>query len=324
LREAAVSTDGDATVTAIFALMPPGGWEFQIDAMGGLSASVRFGMCRGATDGLDTEYDRLAPEVDPQDGFAALHIPMHLLVRDIRAPKAEDIYRLEVSAPAGASVTLSWDSEHPMAGLLAVEETNAGWDPLPGGANFGLDEQQDFEVEPGATLYLRIVFTAWLFDVELFPRWNLVSLPIQPLDPFPPAVFAGLQDGPVWRWNNRASAYVVLGEAVPPDAWWVYVSPETREKRTLVQVAGIPTREKGLEIHGRWGLGGPTSAPPYRGLLPPLKALPQGAATCTWGWDPDLQRYMRVTEMPPGIGRWIVGNEPCNVDLRADQEARDD
>lgn len=98
-----------------------------------------------------------------------------------------------------------------------------------------------------------------------------------------------------------------------------------REEAPLIlPVHGIPAVPGRLALEGVWGLGGPTAPPPYGTLNSPLQAEPENAASCGWGWDAPAGIFRPSANLPCGLGRWMIGWQPCTVNLHIPDQAQRD
>jgi len=148
--------------------------------------------------------------------------------------------------------------------------------------------------------------------VELLaPGWNLVSVPLFPLDPRPGAVLAGLPASAqrAFGWSPAQGATAVPA-LLPGTGAWVYLEAAGRDAAggTIPWVVrGDPSRRGVLHLHAGWNLVGP-----LRGAAIP--ADPSGLVV--WGWDPQTNAYALVlpgTALELGRGYWVFSPRPCDV-----------
>jgi hypothetical protein len=146
---------------------------------------------------------------------------------------------------------------------------------------------------------------------ELQPGWNLVSVPLFPLDPGTTAVLAGLAV-PARRafgWS-QARGTTALQCLLPGDAFWVYLGDDGRESAgTAVpwDVRGDPSRRTTVRLRAGWNLVGPLHG----------GAIPAGLGVlAVWAWDPGANAYEFIlpdTPLQPGRGYWVFSTRACDV-----------
>ncbi len=180
-----------------------------------------------------------------------------------------------------------------------------------------LQGRETLSVAPGASVGgpgdpFEVVFGLTRFSLTLTPGWNLISLPIDPLDPRVEQVLGTGQGrnegilGPVWRWNNREKKYEAAVELHALRGYWVYA--KSAETFSIPGMLAVPSRD----IRDGWNLVGP----PAR-VLRPAHAFLQGYF---WHWDAGHGRFMAVPEngnLAPGRGYWLYASEPFILEFDA-------
>ena len=190
---------------------------------------------------------------------------------------------------------------------LAPTQGEVAMSPV-GNTAINLATTTTMEIPAGET---RCYLIRYAFDLTVDPAfevgWNLVSLPIEPLNA---AVAEVLNDtavardgdireessrgvihaGSVWAWES--GAYVVATELHPLHGYWVYVT-----EAAVVLVQGTPAASSNLDLGKGWNLVGP----PIRMPVPESTKL-QGHC---WYWKPDCCQYDIATELYPCIGYWL-------------------
>ncbi|MBT4822293.1 MAG: hypothetical protein HON70_41680, partial [Lentisphaerae bacterium] len=141
-------------------------------------------------------------------------------------------------------------------------------------------------------------------DLQLSNGWNLISLPLMPVDRLETAeidestadgLFGALKIGNAWYWGGDTDRYVpVDGEGDTPDTlqalWgmWVYHDGQRAPRQTALTVFGWPllndtrTNEQGLALEPGWNLLGP-----YVDFLTAPPDDPAIAGDSIWRWVND-------------------------------------
>jgi hypothetical protein len=154
-------------------------------------------------------------------------------------------------------------------------------------------------------------------DLQLAPGWNLISLPLEPIDPHTAALAmsatgdaaspsrhatdAGPRDaagGTVVVWAWEAAAYVATAELHVHRGYWVHRDPAGG--RCALMIPGAPPTGGGPAWKPGWNLVGPVA-----GVALPL---PGGIRGPIWWWDATAARYRPLAlgeELVPGRGYWV-------------------
>ena len=169
--------------------------------------------------------------------------------------------------------------------------------------------------------------------VNLPTGWNLISLPLEPTDPDPEAVFDEVSPLPLYSYNGTSYdsfASKRLTEVSPLVGYWIYLDASTKicaEGSRLTGAQSAYLEHVGWHMVGvpypvQWGSGGSSSGPPP---LPPgvrrvittsgggitvsdgytvislTEAVSAGWIEGTvWEWDPGARIY---TETPLAVGK---------------------
>ncbi len=154
--------------------------------------------------------------------------------------------------------------------------------------------------------------TQWLtFTLTLDFGWNLVSVPFEPADGNPAAVFGPDAALPVWTWNDSA-AYTRAQTVQPGHGYWVFAFLPI--ERTLFGQE-TATTVVAVETAG-WRLTGPVTPPPYANLpLPPVVTPATAADARFWVWETTDRRYRLAHTLHAGQACWMYVFGPCTVDL---------
>ncbi|MCK5801640.1 MAG: hypothetical protein KAI66_02350 [Lentisphaeria bacterium] len=191
---------------------------------------------------------------------------------------------------------------------------------------------------------------AYRFELHLYPGWNLVSLPIVPIDDPDTAevdestatgLFGDRKTGPAWYWQNdgvNPPNYVTVdpqeqegftGTLQALRGFWVYHTPAVNDPTpTVVIVPGRPLDSEAtpnpciLILQADWNLCGPcvdfTETPP---------TVP-GLGDTVWSWRAEARRYAPLDYINPepnqrvrflrGQGYWLYirpDAAPANIDV---------
>ncbi|OPZ25589.1 MAG: hypothetical protein BWZ02_02394 [Lentisphaerae bacterium ADurb.BinA184] len=315
-------SDGTASsATARVDVLVYGGWLVDIAVQNAALGRVSFGVEEGAMDGLDEGVDELCPPPPPLDVGSICFLAVDQagvlgLARDIRG-QAGPRWLLEVAA-ADNPVGLSWEGQALPPGDLRIWETDAQGQRLPGGAALAMAATRTLEVPAGQTRYFAIGF-AETFTLTLYRGWNLVSLPVDPIDPDVADVFndhlgrdaeATLRDGDrgviysgsVYAWNTPgATGYVQVTTVRALQGYWVYAAVQVD-----LDVVGIPPGATQLALAAGWNLLG----------VPQDMDLPAGLPNLVlpvWQWNGSV--YEVAGELTRGFGYWFYAREAALIPL---------
>ena len=135
------------------------------------------------------------------------------------------------------------------------------------------------------------------YDLPLVRGWNLVSLPIEPVDPAVDAVLGAAAAPGRAVWTLADQGYVAVGEMHASAGYWVY-APQT----TVRLVTGTTAAPVGLDLAPGWNV----CATPVRCPLPTDPRI-RGAI---WLWDAQQLRYEAATELLPGRAYLLKAVDP--------------
>ena len=140
------------------------------------------------------------------------------------------------------------------------------------------------------------------FDVDLAQGWNLVSIPLVPLDTARDAVFPPESCSAVWEFGNPGG-YILPSEIVPRKGYWV--KGRAPAGVTLTVTGGRPA-DKSVALRQGWnlvGVVGQSAAVPSQPLPP---APPRSAI---WQYDNPGGYVAPATQCDDGKGFWIKASE---------------
>ncbi|MBN2450688.1 MAG: hypothetical protein JXR77_09880 [Lentisphaeria bacterium] len=149
--------------------------------------------------------------------------------------------------------------------------------------------------------------------LHLDDGWNLVAIPVVPVDPSPMAVFGAVTTATVWHVDRAASRPAAFIEA--GNAYWVRVdSPAgTAARAAALTVEGFPPLQPERALTRGWVPAGVASA---EAPLPlPLPAVDSGRVACRIAWEWNGHAYCPVQALTPGRGAWLFVERAATVRL---------
>ncbi|MBT3378218.1 MAG: Ig-like domain-containing protein [Lentisphaerae bacterium] len=262
-------------------------WLVEIAADAAAPGAVSFGVSEAATEAFDGDYD-----VDAEAGDAIAFIgDAGRLRRDMHGPSDTMGWEFEVTV-ADTSVHLSWDStDVPDDGLTLCELAEPAGACIPG-SRVDMLTTTELTLEPArpTTRYFAVLQRLNV-DLDLQAGWNLISIPVEPVDPSVEAVFplGSIHTDAVYAWLPGEQRYTTVTTVEPLVGYWVYC-----DAAVVVPVAGLPALGGTVELEPGWNLVG----------LPGDAVLIDNPAVFfpAWSWDAAVQVY---GQLQPGDG---VGN----------------
>jgi hypothetical protein len=171
-------------------------------------------------------------------------------------------------------------------------------------------------VTPGQVRNFSIHYGVIEFSIHLRKGWNIISVPVRPLNTDVQAALG--ETGGVWEWLSYAAnpsregdptgEFIPAQEIVPRKGYFV-LSNEARD----VTIRGSIVSETTTLLQRHWTLFGVTSAPPF---LPrhPGEALDSGELEIRshiWRWNG--RRYRRSLRLDAGVGYWVYSDFPIFI-----------
>lgn len=157
-----------------------------------------------------------------------------------------------------------------------------------------------------------VVKPEYVFRLQLEASWNLISIPLEPLDPRVEELLAGAHTGPVWAW--LPDGYVRKDRFEPVSAHWVYCLAPAE-----IFVRGWEVEDPRTALLAGWNAVGPPDTAPFDPVALPLRAQPCGPVTRhhVFCWRPDLGEHVPVDDdLDCGLGYWIYAHEDTVVTWR--------
>lgn len=129
--------------------------------------------------------------------------------------------------------------------------------------------------------------------------WNLVSLPVVPLEPSPTEVF-GDSLRTAWGWNAEEQGYYRPDEIFAKTGYWVMVDEDVQ-----VDVTGNYPATSTVTLYPGWNLVGPALGD---------KTLPAAVRTA-WAWsvEPPVGYRDPGDDIVEGAGYWMMATEEAEV-----------
>jgi hypothetical protein len=268
-------------------------------------ANMEWGWKSGGMDNYDTGIDALAPPaaIDGDDAYflsiTGQATPFDKLRKDFRSVAEEaKIWKLVLKVADGKSLKLQWDPQvFPADWNFTIQDATASWVGIGPVINLNSSPSEVIlDNETGDLLTRRYLVRASQ-GFPLFLKaggWNLISLPLEPLDPAPTAVF-GSSVLAVYEWNAVGRLYVEPTVLQAKKGYWVAVSQDVDPEVTVVRPAYA-----GVHLLTGWNLVGPTETGPAPSGAPVL-------AVYGWGWPPNYQ-YVVPDQCEEGKGYWIAAS----------------
>jgi hypothetical protein len=144
------------------------------------------------------------------------------------------------------------------------------------------------------------------FQLSLKAGWNMVSVPLNPVDNSTSAVFPGVAG--VFTWNATSRSYYEPEVIDPKKGYWVAVT-----ENTTITINGTPVDTWTTYIKAGWNMIGSVAAnssiadpddDPDGSIIPPA-----------YWWDSESKSYVLATDIDPGKGYWIASVNDCVLTL---------
>lgn len=212
----------------------------------------------------------------------------------LRRPYESDIIATGVASNRSGTISCTFDLTGRAAGDWDVVVEN------PDGKCVRVPEALSVTNEPGLLL----------FSLTLRDGWNLVSVPIDPLDPSVGTIFARARSTVVWGWSRTRSRYETVEEVQPSFGYWIRRDGDPVTV-TVIGTAADATRE---QLPLGWSPVGPVASSPYGCML--LTTTPADSLVFpSYAWDASTQAYVEAEqEVECGNVLWVYAAQTCAVD----------
>ncbi|MFT5127888.1 MAG: hypothetical protein ACI8W8_001496 [Rhodothermales bacterium] len=247
-----------------------GGWQLAIDVANGPVETLAIGMVPGASDAVDPGLDRMMPP--PLASGPSITGLQH----DIRDDAESATWEIPIDNTDGLfDMIFSWDAASVPHRLLL--------------------QGNSFVVAAGTQTTWTIRFGVASFDITFFPGWNLISLPIDPVDPAPS------QLGEVFAWDD---GYVPATTLEPGVGYFIH-SP----RADTITIFGNSPDSLVTPVGPGWNVVGPRAIDPFTPRSW-LDAFTPNAIIIEPIWWLDDGIY-KVADplLSIGFGYWIYGLE---------------
>ena len=282
---------------------------------------LEFGVQDGASPAPDAGIDRTMPPPPPDDIGEALFLApegdaeTERLQRDVRGAFDGETWQIEADAVVGADIVVTWDAATlPQDRELWVWRVAVRDGARVAGTAAAMADGTSLTIPGGEKRYY-IIGDLVSFDLALDVGWNLISLPLVPLDSAVENVFDEANftaaDGSrgtiyadsVWAWIAADGLYRAVTTMTPKTGCWIYV-----DTAGTLRINGHPAASSTVPLGLGWnavGVAEPTALPANAKLFLPA-----------WWWNAVEQTYHLLGAgdvAHPGIGFWIYALEATEL-----------
>ncbi len=283
-------------------------WSVPLSVTSGtFSQMVTLGSAESATRGFDAGLDIPIPP-DPPGAKKSVHFActdpiFRELATDYRprvdganpeeswtlALRSDELVQVvwDTACLYDSDLFLTWDDG---ASTIAMKATNGT--TLPAGS-------YSITITAGTTRQI---------DLSLQAGWNLISAP------FNNAAYTVPPDSivAIYGYNSSVGGYETVSRIeslVPGRAYWI-----ASGRNCTITVTGMPASPIAAELKSGWNLIGSTAC---RSAFSSIAITPEGswAMPFVYGYDPQVENYVPVTELRPGEGYWGAVTEDCVITL---------
>lgn len=294
--------EGNSPTVATVSIFVYSDWLVELAADGATPSSVSFGVTEGATSAFDDALDIASEGGDTIRFF----VDGGRMRRDMRGPQDEISWEFEVTV-GDTPIKLSWDlGAPPASGLVLCQLAEAGGESIPG-SRLDMLETAELIVEPArVTTRYYAILPRLSFDLALEAGWNLISLPIDPLDPSVAAVFAvsDVRADAVYAWLPGDEQYSTVATVQALVGYWVY-----SDSAVVVGVRGVSVLSGQVHLQRGWNLVG----------LPDAVRIKDNPAVVfpAWWWNAAVQAYGTLPPedaVPVGRAFWIYALQAAELE----------
>ena len=293
-RDAGGLASAPATITIVVS-----GWELPISVVGSSTNFVSFGM------GISRVYTPIPPQPMLATARTFLGPSDFALARDIRQEAPYGLWILTGDARLSLSAaTLTWDTSLiPDSGLYIVEV-----DPDNGelvGNIWNMSDTNSIEIAQGTLRMFEIRYGLEEFTLHLEPGWNLISLPVDPVDRRADTILDGIPAAEIWGWSGTAYSDVTTFE--PSQGYWVFNGGDALD----IEIIGLPLNLfNQYALVPEWNLTGVVTPPPFASTDARQTFANYQYIAAQWGWNGI--NYEEVLEFEAGQAYWVYVGYPWN------------
>ncbi|OGV73160.1 MAG: hypothetical protein A3K18_01655, partial [Lentisphaerae bacterium RIFOXYA12_64_32] len=171
-----------------------------------------------------------------------------------------------------------------------------------------------------AVVTVTVIEQSFQFNLVLESGWNLISVPITPVNPSVAGVLGGVNFGTVWRLGTGGQASKA-STIEPGYAYWAYLLGAEGET-VQVAVTGYAATRTAVSVVSGWNCLGPIATPPDGQTFPDnMTVVPRWLAESTGKWLPPAYQweaggYQLVTDaLLLGRGYFIYGARSDSLSL---------
>jgi hypothetical protein len=297
-------------------------WSFTTQAVSGVTIpftvllngnpfdDLELGWKANASDNFDNGIDVLAPPatVDGDDAYflsiTGQTTPLDKLRKDFRAVTLDPkTWKLLLKVANGKTLKLQWNPQTLIAGwTFTLQEVNSNWVGIGPLVNLNSSPPEITLANQTGDLLTRryLVRASQGFPLSLKAGgWNLISSPLEPIDPLPAALF-GTNLLAIYEWDAAGKRYLVPTALQSKKGYWVAVNQDAS-----LEIIGAPPSSSSVHLLTGWNLVGPVETVPCP-TGPPVLAV------YGWGWPPNYQ-YVIPTQCEEGKGYWIAASQEGDV-----------
>ncbi|MFT5130387.1 MAG: hypothetical protein ACI8W8_004018, partial [Rhodothermales bacterium] len=300
-------SDGESQSAAVTVDLLVQGWLLPIAATEAQVEDLLIGMHGLATDDFDVGIDNVSPPGGQDTATIGFESAGQLLSQDLRAVGDQADWPFSVDASAALeSVIISWNTD-------VVPELGLFLEEVEGDLSLDMRAVNQLSIAPGEVRSFVIHYGAIEFTLKLREGWNIISVPVQPINSGVEAVLGNTSG--VWEWQSFAAAgreedptgeFVPAEEIVPKRGYFV-LSSEPRE----IIVRGSIVSDGVTDLQQHWTLFGVSSAPPFLPRLPATALNPGDLEIQSHIWRWSGRRYRRTLRLHAGIGYWVFSDFPA-------------
>ena len=266
----------------------------------GSNPNLAFGTNASATDGFDSGIDLPhPPSILEFDAYFSIDDDtFDQLDEDFRAPTASIQWILHAVSDVD-DITLTWN-----AGAVPPDTAlymNTGTEVI----NMKLQNS----VTLPAGHYNIIISQGVEIELSLKTGWNMVSVPLTPIDPSCSTVFPGA--AAVYTWDPISKSYdpIASGDAITHDkGYWVAVTGDS-----VFHVFGLSVYNWTTDITKGWNMIG--SVIEDVAFTSPEDNPDGSVEAFAYRWDPVGRCYVYTQSIASMQGSWIAATQNCDLTL---------